>query len=189
MSHRKILLDLLLKHAVQFGDFTLSSGKKSNFFIDCKQVILTSEGHQLAGELLFEQLYHKTDDIEAVAGVALGGCALASAVSMGCEEWGYRNELPALYVRKEAKDHGTKKLVEGRAPNGALVALLEDVVTTGASSLTAVRALEEAGYKVPLVVALVDREEGGAEAIRSASIEFRSVFKRSDFQSGAQERA
>jgi orotate phosphoribosyltransferase len=187
MSKKSDLLELLRKHAVKFGSFTLASGKQSDFFVDCKQVVLTSGGHKLVGAVMYNEIVAEEEEeefnpdcyIEVVAGVALGGCPLASAVSM------HSVNLHALYVRKEAKDHGTKRLVEGVAEYGARVALLEDVVTTGSSSLAAAETLKKLGFEVPVIIALVDREEGGAEAIRAAGYAFRSVFKRSDF--GAKE--
>ncbi|HKQ69908.1 MAG TPA: orotate phosphoribosyltransferase, partial [Polyangiaceae bacterium] len=158
----------------------LASGRESDFFIDCKQTILTAEGHALVGELMFEALA-RLPACEAVAGVELGGCPLASAVSLVSFQKG--RPLPALYVRKEQKDHGSKRLVEGDraiAP-GMPAVVLEDVITTGGSTLKAVDKLGQAGVKVVGVVALVDRLEGGGEAIRAAGLPLVSIATRKDF--------
>ena len=183
MSHRRQrLLELLRERSFARKKVILASGRESDFFIDCKQTVLTAEGHALVGELMFEAL-EKLPACKAVAGVALGGCPLASAVSLISHQKG--RDLPAFYVRKEKKDHGSAKLVEGdRALSPDLpVALLEDVITTGGSSLKAVEALSAAGAKVVGIVALVDRLEGGREAIEAAGLPLESLFTRNDFMS------
>jgi orotate phosphoribosyltransferase len=158
----------------------LASGRESDFFVDCKQTALTAEGHALIGELMLEALA-EWPECQAVGGVELGGCPLASAVSLVSHQRG--RDLPALYVRKARKDHGTAKLVEGdkSMSPGLKVALLEDVITTGGSSLKAVETLKQAGAEVVGIVALVDREEGGAEAIRETGLPLVAITRRSDF--------
>ncbi len=177
---RELLVDLLRRRSFERRKVTLASGKESDFFIDCKQAMLTAEGHALAGALMFEALT-LLPPCDVVAGVELGGCPLASAVSLTSYVRGAPKD--ALYVRKEAKDHGTKKLVEGDKSviPGTRVALLEDVITTGGSSLKAVEKLRSIGAAVIGIVALVDRLEGGAEAIRSAGIPIVSICTRRDF--------
>lgn len=156
----------------------LASGKESDWFIDCKPAVLTAEGHALAAELMLDALRH-LPRCEAVAGVAVGGCPLASAVSMLSHQ---RNRaLDALYVRKEAKGHGTKKLIEGTLTPGLKVVMLEDVITTGGSTARAVTQLREAGAEVVGVVALVDRLEGGVENLQREGLEVFSVYTRHDF--------
>lgn len=179
-ERRQRLLDLLRERSFERKRVILASGKESDFFIDCKQTVLTAEGHALVGQLMFEAL-DTLGPVAAVAGVALGGCPLASAVSLISHQHG--RDLPALYVRKEKKDHGSAKLVEGDralAP-GARVVLLEDVITTGGSSLAAVRALTEAGATVGGIVALIDRCEGGRETIEAGGLVLRALFTRNDF--------
>jgi orotate phosphoribosyltransferase len=180
MSARPRLLQLLKLHSYQKRRVILASGKESDFFIDCKQTVLTAEGHALAGELLYEALL-PLEHCSAVAGVELGGCPLASAVSMVSFLRG--SPLDAIYVRKEAKDHGSQRLLEGtsRLKPGAHVAILEDVVTTGGSTLEAAKKLIAAGYSVAAVITLVDRLEGGGEAIEAAGFAFTSIFSRDDF--------
>lgn len=169
---RAELLELLKNISFKKGDFTLASGKKSDFFIDVKQTVLRGEGHLLVGQMLFERIceLQTNKDIQLVAGVALGGCPLASAVSTISASYAINDKFPildALYIRKETKDHGTKNLIEGWHPNdeGEKVILLEDTLTTGGSSIAALKILFEAKYKPVCVLALVDRQEGGKEAI------------------------
>ena len=179
---RERLLEKLRREAYREGTFTLASGKTSDFFIDCKRVMLTAEGHLLAGTALFEELLkvHSDDNrVDGVAGVALGGCPLASAVSMYSQL--QNKPMDALYVRKEAKDHGTKSLIEGPVPTGSRVVLLEDVMTTGGSSKLAVDHLRAAGYRVDVILALVDRAEGAIENLRAHGISAHALFKREDF--------
>lgn len=179
-SPREQLVELLRRRSFEKRRVILASGKESDFFIDCKQAILTAEGHALTGALMFEAL-SLLPECDAVAGVELGGCPLASAVSLTSFVRGTPKD--ALYVRKEAKDHGTKKLVEGdkSVTPGTRVALLEDVVTTGGSSLKAVEKLRAIGATVVGIVALVDRLEGGAEAIREAGLPLVALCTRRDF--------
>jgi orotate phosphoribosyltransferase len=164
---------------------TLASGRESDFFIDCKQAVLTAEGHALVGLLMFDAL-DALPPCDAVAGVELGGCPLASAVSLTSFVRG--RPLPALYVRKDVKDHGSKRLIEGDrslVPD-LRVAILEDVITTGGSTLKAADKLRAAGAVVVGVVALVDRLEGGAEAIRAAGLPIVSICTRRDFMPDAE---
>lgn len=179
-SKRDRLIELLRERSFQRKRVTLASGRESDFFIDCKQTALTAEGHALIGELMFDALA-ELGGCEAVAGVELGGCPLASAVSLVSFQRG--TPLPALYVRKARKDHGTAKQIEGDKAlrPGLRVALLEDVVTTGGSSLRAVEELRVAGAHVVGIIALVDRLEGGAEAITAAQVPLVSLATRRDF--------
>lgn len=173
MSARSRLIKLLISKSVKTGDFTLASGKKSDFFIDCKQAVLSAEGHDAAGQVLLEIVAREFLDVEAVAGVELGACPLASAVSLLSLKSDFRN-LPALYVRKTVKDHGTAAKVEGLASvsPGAKVVLLEDVTTTGGSSLRAVEALRSVGLEVLGVVTLVNRKEGADVAFSMLGLPF-----------------
>jgi len=169
---------LLRERSYRRGRFVLASGKTSDFFIDCKQAVLTAAGHALVGELMLDA-FRQLPPCDAVAGVALGGCPLASAVSLTSELRG--RAVPALYVRKAAKDHGTRRLVEGPLPPDGSAVLVEDVITTGGSSLEAVATLQDAGVKVVGVVVLVDRLEGGAENLVRAGLQVVSIYTRRDF--------
>jgi len=183
-TSRQRLLERLRTDAWRRGTFRLASGRDSDFFIDCKQVILTAEGHRLCGEVLCGVIRASGlgEEADAVAGVALGGCPLASAVSLTSALGGGRS-WDALYVRKEPKDHGTAQRIEGRVSLAASlrVVLLEDVLTTGGSSRMAVEALRADGHTVLAVVALVDRREGGREALEAMGLRVIPVFSRADF--------
>jgi orotate phosphoribosyltransferase len=177
---RERLLELLRDRSFAKRRVVLASGKESDFFIDCKQTVLSAEGHALVGEVMLDALATLPACV-AVAGVELGGCPLASAVSLTSHQRGAPRD--AVYVRKEAKDHGSKRLLEGdtRLPAGASIAVLEDVTTTGGSTLKAVEKLRGAGYHVAGVVTLVDRLEGGREAIEAAGLPIVAVYTRLDF--------
>jgi orotate phosphoribosyltransferase len=180
---RARLLERLRRDAYREGTFTLASGKTSDFFIDCKRVMLSGEGHALCGAALLDELERAEaaglGPVDVVAGVALGGCPLASAVALTAHL--RDRSLDALYVRKEAKAHGTRSLVEGVAPPGARVALVEDVMTTGGSSKLAIDHLRDAGFTVVLVLALVDRREGAVDALRAHGVSASALYAREDF--------
>jgi orotate phosphoribosyltransferase len=175
---RQILLDLLIKYAYVEGDFTLSSGARSSYYINGKQVTLRAEGALVIGRLLWQLL---PEDTSAVAGLTLGADPIVSAVSLVSA---LENQpIPALIIRKQAKGHGTKAYIEGPdLPEKSKVVVLEDVVTTGGSALQAVERLQEAGYIVKQIIALVDREQGGTELYRSRDIEFKAIFSIADLQ-------
>ncbi|MCA9629019.1 MAG: orotate phosphoribosyltransferase [Myxococcales bacterium] len=181
MSHRRQrLLELLRERSFARKKVILASGRESDFFIDCKQTVLTAEGHALVGELMFD-LLSELPECDAVGGVELGGCPLASAVSLVSHQRG--RDLPALYIRKQRKDHGSAKMVEGdkALKPGLRVVMLEDVVTTGGSSLRAVETLRAEGAEVVGIAALVDRLEGGAETILGGGLAFKPLYTRKDF--------
>lgn len=169
---RQYLLDLFCELAYQEGDFVLSSGQRSSYYINGKQVTLHPQGALAVGRLLLSQL---PTDTQAVAGLTLGADPIVTAVSVVSA---YENKpLPALIIRKEAKGHGTRAYIEGlNLPEGAKVVVLEDVVTTGSSALKAVERLRDAGYSVNQVIALVDRQQGGTELYQSEGLQFQSLF-------------
>jgi orotate phosphoribosyltransferase len=171
-SVRQLLLDLFCHLAYKEGDFVLSSGQRSSYYINGKQVTLHPQGALAIGRLLLSQL---PTDTQAVAGLTLGADPMVSAVSVVSA---YENRpIPALIIRKEAKGHGTMAYIEGPSlPEGAKVVVLEDVVTTGQSAMKAVERLREAGYSVEQVIALVDRQQGGAELYQAAGLKFEAVF-------------
>jgi orotate phosphoribosyltransferase len=175
------LLALLTERSYQKRDVVLASGRRSDFFIDCKQTVLTAEGHALVGAVMLDAIELSGARPTAVAGVELGGCPLASAVALISFQRGA--PLDAIYVRKEAKDHGSARALEGntRLAAGSRVVILEDVVTTGGSTLKCATKLREAGYEVAGVIALVDRQEGGREAIEQAGLALTTCFVRDDF--------
>lgn len=160
--------------AVLYGDFTLSSGLKSDHYWDGKKVTLSALGVYLVGKAIMERLTHL--EIDAVGGPEIGAIPIASAVSLVSHMEG--RDIPAFIVRKSPKEHGTRKPVEGLKENSRVV-IVEDVVTTGESVVKAVSAVEELGCKVVKIVALVDRHEGGGNRLRSAGYKFESIL---DFQ-------
>jgi orotate phosphoribosyltransferase len=175
---RDRLLDLLCEFAYREGDFVLSSGQKSAYYINCKPVTLHPEGALATGRLLFSLL---SPDVEAVAGLTLGADPIVTAVSVVSALEG--RGIPGLIVRKEAKGHGTMAYIEGPTlTQGSKVAVLEDVVTTGKSAMLAVERLRGAGYQVDRVLSLIDREQGGAEFYRSVGLNFEAVFTIADLQ-------
>lgn len=175
---RQTLLNLLVKYAYVEGDFVLSSGAKSSYYINCKQVTLRAEGAWVIGRLLLQLL---PPDTSAVAGLTLGADPIVTAVSLVSAI--ANRPIPALIVRKQAKGHGTQAYIEGcKLPENAKVVVLEDVVTTGNSALTAVERLQAAGYRVEKIIALVDRQQGGKELYQSKGIAFQAVFSISEIQ-------
>jgi len=178
---RARLLALMARLSYERREVTLASGLKSNFYIDCKQSVLTAEGHFLVGSLLLGLLREKAPGVEAVGGLTMGADPLASAVSTLSYVSG--RPLMAFYVRKEPKGHGTGQWIEGikSLRPGMPVAILEDVVTTGGSALKAIGRVREFGLDVKLILGLVDREEGGREALeREAPLV--TLFRKRDFE-------
>ena len=166
------LLQLLAAQAYRHGEFTLASGRSSHHYVNCKPVSLSGVGLALLGRLMLEQV---EPGAVAVAGLTLGADPLVSAVAMRAALDG--RQLDALIVRKQAKGHGTGAWLEGPLPAaGSRITVLEDVVTTGGSSLQAVEQLRQAGYLVERVVTIVDRQEGGLEALQAAQLELRSLY-------------
>ncbi len=175
---REKLLDLFCQLAYQEGDFVLSSGQRSSYYINGKQVTLHPQGALALARLLLPLL---PEDTQAVAGLTLGADPIVSAVSVVSV---YENRgIPALIIRKEAKGHGTMAYIEGPSlPQGAKVVVLEDVVTTGQSALKAVERLQSAGYTVDRVISLIDRLQGGGELYQSVGLQFVALFTIEDLQ-------
>lgn len=180
-ADRARLLELLRTLSFERRKVVLSSGKESDFYIDCKKVALSAEGHWLIGRLLLQLLLARCPGARGVGGLTLGADPLASAVSLTSYLWG--QPLPAFIVRKEPKGHGTGAWIEGRdlIEAGAEVVLVEDVVTTGASTLKALERVREAGLVARHALALVDRMEGGREAVEAQGCAVTSLFRRTDF--------
>ncbi|OGC21504.1 orotate phosphoribosyltransferase [candidate division WOR-1 bacterium RIFOXYB2_FULL_42_35] len=155
--------------AVKTGDFTLSSGKKSNFYVDCRKVTLHPQGAKLIGKIILEKI--KDLKVDAIGGLTLGADPITSAVvTLG--------NVPGFIVRKKAKEHGTQQKIEGIIEKGFDVVIVEDVATTGASALQAIEAVEAFGAKVIKVISVVDREEGAAEALKN--YDFEPIVKKSE---------
>ena len=168
------LLELLKKDAYKKGEFTLSSGKTSEHYVNCKPVTLSGRGLTLASLLML--MYVETD---VVAGLTLGADPLVSGVSLVSAL--DRRLINGLIIRKEAKGHGTQAWIEGPLPKeGTKITVLEDVTTTGGSAIKAVEKLREAGYVVDRVVTIIDREEGADALMKETELELCSILKLSD---------
>jgi len=166
------LLTLLAQKAYRFGDFSLASGKKSSHYVNCKPVSLSGLGLLSISTLFLNQI---NENDSGVAGLTLGADPLVSGVVILGAQSGIN--LSGLIVRKEAKGHGTGAWLEGPLPpKGSVITVLEDVVTTGGSSLKAVEKLRREGYLVKRVLAIVDREEGGENAMKTAGLDLNSLF-------------
>jgi orotate phosphoribosyltransferase len=163
------LKKLLLEKAVKRGMFTLSSGKTSDFYLDCRKVTLHPRGAKLIGQIILEKI--KGLKVDAIGGLTLGADPITSAVVT-------LSDFPGFIVRKEEKAHGTKQKIEGIIEPGWNVVIVEDVATTGESALKAIKAAEDAGTKVVKVIAVVDREEGAAAALKD--YDFDPLFKKSE---------
>jgi len=182
---REELLDLLTRVAYEPRTVVLRSGKTSDYYLDCRRVTLEALGARLSGILLHD-LYRRTmDPVMAVGGPTLGADPLVMAFLLRALEVGER--LPGFLVRKEAKGHGTGSRIEGRwgVPAGAPVLLLEDVLTTGGSLLEALQACREEGLRPAGALVLVDREEGGREALAAQGLPVQALFTASEIRGRA----
>jgi len=169
------LAALLLEKSYRAGEVTLTSGRKSDYYFDCKQTALYPEGAWLIGNLLFDLL---PQGIVGVGGMTLGADPLVTAVSLVSHLRG--RPMPAFIVRKAAKGHGTNQFLEGLSNfrSGDKVALLEDVVTTGGTLMTVIDRVQDAGLSVGAVVTVLDREEGGTERLAERGFPLLSIFTR-----------
>jgi orotate phosphoribosyltransferase len=170
------LLKLIKEKAVILGERKLVSGRTSQYYIDGKMITFNSEGLYLIGKILFEML--RKDNIDAVGGLALGAVPIVSAVSVVSFSEGH--PIQSFAVRAEKKGHGTEKKVEGLLKKDWSVAIVDDVITTGGSSLKAIEAVEERGIKISKVIAIVDRLEGARENFTQRNYIFESIFTRED---------
>ena len=166
------LLDLICTLAYKEGDFVLSSGQRSTYYINGKQATLHPQGGAMVGRLLLERLPAGTI---GVGGLTLGADPMVTAISVAAAYAG--QSVTPLIVRKAAKGHGTQAFIEGPTlPQGSSVVVIEDVVTTGQSAMTAVERLRDAGYTVETILALVDRQQGGGELYAKAGLQFEALY-------------
>jgi orotate phosphoribosyltransferase len=177
---RERLLEMLREYSFKKGEFTLASGKKSDFFINCKATVLRSEAHHLVGNVVLDALA-EFGMLDGVGGVAVGGCPLVSAVSTIAHQRGV--DMDAFYIRRSRKDHGMQQKLDGleAIKNGGRIAMVEDVVTTGGSLVFGIEQARAAGLEVVGSVVLVDRMEGGRETIEGMGVPLVSIFTRGDF--------
>ncbi len=160
------LIELIKVKSLQFGDFTLSSGAKSTYYIDCRKTTMSAHGLTLIGELGLELIHNEGWNPAAVGGLTLGADPVSYAIARASDNGG--RIIDAFTVRKQPKAHGTRSAIEGCFPKTGSVVIIEDVVTSGASALKAIEVALDAGVAVNGVLTVVDREGGGVEAIREA---------------------
>jgi orotate phosphoribosyltransferase len=181
MNARDDLMQHVLEHSFKRGEFTLASGRKSNYYINGKMTTLDARGAYLVGRVFLAML---ADDVpRAVGGLTLGADPIVGAMLSlaGMEDL----DLKGFIVRKAAKDHGTKSRVEGPLAEDDEVVVIEDVVTTGGSALEAIEAVEAMGCRVKRVLAVVDREEGGRENLAERGYRLEAIFTKSDLFAAA----
>lgn len=177
MFDRQRLIELFRQRALKFGDFTLASGKKAKYYLDGKQITLHSEGLKLVSEGLLELLADV--DFRAIGGMSIGADPIIGGVLTAAAA--QKRDLLGFLVRKEAKGHGTQRFVEGPVQPGMKVVIVDDVVTTGGSSLQAADRILEFGCEVVHVVAIIDRLEGGAANFAARNLPLRSLLTIRDF--------
>jgi orotate phosphoribosyltransferase len=178
MYDRQALIALVREKALKFGDFTLTSGKKASYYLDGKQVTLSPDGARLVAEGILDML--PADAMPAaVGGMSIGADPITAAVVTMSAVRG--TPLAGFMVRRESKGHGTHQYIEGPVQPGDEVVIVEDVVTTGGSSLAAIERAEAFGLKVGRVIAIIDRMEGGAEAFAARGYKFSSLLTIRDF--------
>jgi orotate phosphoribosyltransferase len=188
-ADRPALLSLIAKLSFRLGDFTLASGAKSDYYIDCRTTTLDAEGGRLSGLVFAELIRQHAPNAVAVGGLTMGADPLVSN-SASATAWyalAHPDAKPVhgFLVRKAMKQHGTGRQIEGYVREGAEVVVVDDVCTTGGSTITAIEAVQAAGMKVAAVLCLVDREQGGRANIEAVigSAPFVSVFTASDVRS------
>ncbi|MDR0334688.1 MAG: orotate phosphoribosyltransferase [Methanomassiliicoccaceae archaeon] len=159
--------------ALQFGDFTLASGAKSNYYIDIKKASTNPKVLYLISQLMAENIQATGKRYDRIAGVVLGSVPLAAALSLA-------TGIPYVMVRKEKKDHGTSKLIEGDLNKGDNVLVIEDVITSAGSCISAIGTLREAGASVNEIYAVIDREAGGRDALKNINVTLTALVKASD---------
>jgi orotate phosphoribosyltransferase len=166
VSDTKALAELLQRRSIRHGDFTLASGAKSSYYIDCRPSTMSGEGQALIGRMGLAALRARGWSARAVGGLTMGADPVAYAIARASVDAG--PPIDAFSVRKQAKDHGTGKRVEGNFSAGDAVVVIEDVITSGGSALQAIEAIVAEGGRVVGVLAVVDREQGGREKLEAA---------------------
>ncbi|WP_409200722.1 orotate phosphoribosyltransferase [Methanobrevibacter sp. DSM 116169] len=173
MSSKEYLIEILKENNVfKEGTFTLASGKESNYYIDMKKAITEPEILSTIAELISTEI--SNDNIDKIAGPALGAVPIATAVSL-------KSNIPLLMIRKEKKGYGTSKLIEGELNKGDSVIVVEDVTTTGGSLLKAIKAIEDNGGIVKKAFTVVDREDGATNLFKSENIDFEPLISVNEF--------
>lgn len=182
MSTKADLKAMLLEKSVRTGDFTLASGKKSDLYVDCRVTALDNRGAKWIGEagwaLVLEKIEAEGLSIDAIGGMTMGADPISLVVGMASAD--HEKALQVFTVRKEPKGHGRGKQIEGNFKEGDQVVVVDDVITTGGSTLKAIEAIRAAGGEVSFCLVLVDREEGGRTAIEADGVPVVSIFTRSE---------
>ena len=176
VGDRERLKSLLREHSLMFGDFTLASGRKSNFYFDSKKTTLRPDGAFLTAMEVLEILRREGIEADAIGGLTLGADPIVCPVAALSHLAG--RPIRAFIVRKESKEHGTARRIEGQLDPGSRVVVVDDVVTTAGSTLKAIEAAEQEGHRVVAVICIVDREEGGTEKL--ARWPFFPIFRKSE---------
>ncbi|MFZ5569970.1 MAG: orotate phosphoribosyltransferase [Thermodesulfobacteriota bacterium] len=187
MNKKERLKQLLTEKSFQYSDtpkFKLVSGAVSQYYIDCKMTTLLSHGKVLIGEILFEMI--KSLNIKGIGGLTLGSDPIANAVAFVAGLHGL--DMISFVIRKEAKKHGTQKWIEGDMRAGDRVVVIDDVITTGGSTIKAIDRAEEAGLTILKTIVLVDREEGGRENILARGYDVEAVFTKSELRAAFEKR-
>lgn len=175
----KELIGLLVSKSLQVAPspvFKLASGKTSNVYIDCRKTTFNAKGKKLIGSLIFDRIQHLK--IDAIGGLMLGAVPVADSVSQFSADKG--KPINAFAVRAEPKEHGLKKVIEGDVNKGDRVVIVDDVATTGGSTITAIRAARDFGLDIIKVIVLVDRQEGGSENILKEGVDFEAIITKQD---------
>ena len=172
------LVQLLASRSAKRGNFTLASGRSSTLYIDARLTTMSPEGLTLIGTLGLRALHSSKWDVQSVGGLTLGADPIAYAIAYASAATS--SPVRAFTVRKEAKSHGTGQRIEGPFSPGDRVAVVEDVITTGGSALKAAKAIAEAGGKIAGVLALIDREEGGREALETSGLQVIALTRASE---------
>lgn len=173
-SDREKLKKLIRENSILRGKFTLSSGKDSDYYIDARLTTLHPEGAYLVGRIFLGEIV-KSPEIKAVGGPTMGADPIVGSILVLSNQKGH--PLDGFIVRKDQKDHGTGKLIEGNLKSGCAVAIVEDVITSGRSVFWSIDAAEKFGAEVKKVLVIVDREEGGREMVEQKGYEFFSIFQ------------
>lgn len=176
-SDRSRLKEILKEKSILRGDFTLASGKKSDYYIDARLTTLDPEGVYLIGKIFLEEIL-RDPQINCVGGPTMGADPIVGSLMVLSHDSG--SPLPGFLVRKQEKGHGTGKLIEGNLNPGDVTAVVEDVVTTADSVVKAIHAVREAGAEVKKALVIVDREEGGQQKFEEIGVPFYSIFKISE---------
>jgi orotate phosphoribosyltransferase len=180
-KERQMLRDLVETRCLLFGDFTLSTGEKSDFYFDCKHATLDGETLSHIADAFLNEIKKFRVTPTAIGGLTMGADFIAAAVAMRAFQIGAKT-VHASIVRQEPKKHGTKNLIENELPSGTPIVVVDDVITTGSSTRKACVEFQKAGYRIVGILALVDREAGGLQELaRAFNCDALAVFKKSDF--------